>query len=301
MSARAWALCLALLLPVAACGQRAGADRKEEKMPDSPAQILESSQDGADLAVAALELARSAQPADHRTLQRYLQSAAFLSRLDSQEDYKRSRRTLRIAAVLRALAENEAPSARALIVTLAQTPEFVEFPTRTELLLEASAVVRPEPPELARFWAQCSDPDDVYISLLVDALLRNGSPLALDLFERMMADARYEEDEKISWLRLKVLPHRNELPVLQSCERLLDGRLPEGLRAPLVEALFDWRPEWYRPSNNVRRPRLEDLTPDGRDQLRKIGRQALAGVALTPQQRQVVEGTLKSLDGEVPR
>ncbi len=265
-------------------------------MDDDPAQVLQSSEDSAELVVAAVTLARGAEPREHETLLKSLQSTAFLGRLDSEEDYQRPRRMLRVASVLDALAENKAPSAREVLVSLTQNPSFLDFPSRAELLIEASVVIRPATPEVVKFWQKHLDADDVYVTLVIDALLENGTAPALELLEKTMADEAYDDETKISWMRVSLLPHRNDTPLLRSCERMLEGGLPEHLRPNLVEVLFDWQETWYRPSNLISCPNPAELGASARAQLRKIGQYALSNVKLDGKQRQAVEDTLEQLD-----
>ncbi|MEJ7712145.1 MAG: hypothetical protein WKF84_20365 [Pyrinomonadaceae bacterium] len=57
-------------------------------------------------------------------------------------------------------------------------------------------------------------------------------------------------------MRTRILTHRNDLPLLQSCQPVLTDILPIHLRPYLVEALFDYRPaEWYRPATAVNPPK----------------------------------------------
>ncbi len=272
------------------------AQPRENNMDADPAQVLQSSEDSAELVVVAVTLARSAEPRDHETLLKSLQSTVFLGRLDSEEDYQRPRRMLRIASVLDALAKNKASSAREVLVSLTQNPPFLDFPSRTELLIEASVVIRPATPETVKFWEKHFDPEDIYVTLLVEALLENGTTPALELFEKKMADPAFEDERKVYWMRVKVLPHRNDTPVLRSCERLLADGLPENLRPNLVEVLFDWQETWYRPSNLITCPNPAGLGASGRAQLRRIGQYALKNVKLSNEQRQAVENTLEQLD-----
>jgi hypothetical protein len=121
-------------------------------------------------------------------------------------------------------------------------------------------------------------------------LIENGSAPALDLFARKMGDPAHEDDDKIAWMRTRVVAHRNDVGLLEVCERLLLGSMPEHLAPVLVEVLFDYRPdEWFRPTSNVSVPALESASRETLDALLKVGIVALTMVRLTADQRDVVK------------
>lgn len=267
---------------------------RETAMNDSPTQVLQRSKEPKELQTAALALARSKRPEDHEALLGFLRRTEFLLRLDTPEDYAdAAAKRLRISRVLEALATNEAPSARQVIVELAQDSNFLSEEARVDQLIRASAYVRPAPPALVTFWDKYSQPDDGFSNLTVEALVENGGEPALRLFEKKMADTRHGRDEKIAWLRTEVLPHRDDPPLLNACERLLAGALPQDLRPHLVEVLFDYRPdEWYRPASVSTPPDRSKASAEAREALRRIGELALRTVRLSDEQRAAVKKTL---------
>jgi hypothetical protein len=266
-------------------------------MADDPGQILQTSDDPDELVVAAVELARSRDAAAHRVLGTSLQSASFLQRLDSSQDYAQTRDQLRVAAVLRALSENREPSARELLVALTKSTTFIEAPSRVELLIEASVDFRPPAQEVIRFWEKHFGPDDVYKHLIIKTLVENGSKPALELYEKTMAGSVYSDGQKTAWLRQTVPPYRDRAALLDTCDRMLRGGLPESLRPVLVEALFDFQPqEWFRPSTEVSCAPLERFGAMARQRMRAIGEYALKNVSLPERTRQAVADTLEQLE-----
>lgn len=242
--------------------------------------------------------AESADPARHAHLRDELQSAAFLAALDAPADYQAAaRQRLHVDRVVAALARNPAPSAREAFLALTASPAYLAHDERVIGLILASADVRPAPPALVRFWDRRSRPDDGFTPTTVATAVANGSPPAVALLERKLAAPAHPDSEKLAWMRSHILEHRNDLPLLQACERLLSGKLKKGLRAPLVEVLFDYRPgEWFRPASVHSAPPLAQASPESRAQLRRLAKLALAAVPLPPESRAAVTRRVQELD-----
>lgn len=265
-------------------------------------KLLESSTDPGELMGAAIAAARSPDAADHELLRKHLEGQAFLARLDSEADYKQAAKyKLRVSRVVDALGRNPAPSAQKALVALTGDKVFLADEERIIALLQASANVRPPPPELVKFWDAHSHPDDGFTPTTITALLDNGTPPATVLLEKKLADPGHDEDERLAWMRSMLLVHRNDLPLLEACERMLKGTLPKALRPALVEVLFDYRPgEWYRPATVVSPPSLLAATPEARAQLRKLGELALKSVTLSETQKKAVEARLEEIKKLTP-
>lgn len=290
-------LAASCLLACSESGQQAEAEIKEGNMTRDVYRVLESSKDPMELASAARELARSSQVNDHEVLLGFLRSEDFLKRLDSEEDYQGPSLRLRVGRVLMALRENNAEIAHTTLVRLTQEREFTKNWSRADLLILAVAVVRSAPPEVIKFWDQHCQPEDGFMSLTIGAIVENGSRPAMALLEKKMADDRFDEEERIGWMRVVILLHRHDLPLLESCERMLASGLPEKLRPPLVEALFDYRPdEWYGADPDIEPPPLEKATPEARRQLRRIGELASRTMLLSVRQKKAIEKTLEEID-----
>ena len=257
--------------------------------------VLDHSSDRQLLLKTAMEFAVSPHPADHNVLLRHLETESFLSRLDSSDDYLAPPKQLRLARIMMALMKNTAPSSKELLVSLTQEPRFTNIEPRQELLIRALVSVRPAPMDAARFWNEHSQPDSPYLHLTIFVLCDNGSPNALTLMERKMADPNLDAEDKISWMRDPILRHRNELPMLESCARLLAGPLPAELRPYLVEALCDYRIEWYLSCEPPTPPPRQAMSPEARKLLRAICNHALQKIALDPQQKLAVETTLREI------
>jgi len=271
---------------------------KEGSTRSEAIQTLHHSKDPRERMIVALALARSFDETNHVILRSALLSGEFLEKLDSDEEYLNSAaRRLRVARVLDALSKNDSPHARVTLTKLTENEMFLEEPVRTVYLIESTARLKPPPPAVIDFWKTQSDPDEGLPALVVSALVENGTPDALKLLEMIMADPRQDKEDKTIWIRSDILEHRDDFLLLQSCERMLNGGLPEDLRPVLVEALFDYRPEkWYSPSFNYSPPDRRLASEQALDQLRKIGRLALSSMMLTVRQKETVRKTLKEID-----
>lgn len=255
-------------------------------------QILDTSHDPKALAAAAFRLAASVDPADQQHLARALTSDALLSRLNAPEEYASTPERLRLRPILEALAKNAA--ARETLLRLTQSETFTREGGRVDLLIAASASIRPAPPQLVAFWNKHAQPDDGFTALTIRALIENGSAPALALFERKMADPAHEDEDKIAWMRSEVLSHRDAPELLRSCERLLKSGLVSRLRGELVEVLFDYRPEiWYVPAMSYQAPLWAGYSSEARTELHALGRYALDKLELTARQRAAVEHALQ--------
>jgi len=247
------------------------------------------------LATEALALARSNRPEDHSLLLQRLRSDDFLKKLDSEKAYEGPSNRLRLRHILETLSKNPAPSARSALVALTQIPDFYKEPARTDLLIKVCAEVRPAPPEVIKFWDNHCQPDDGFTHLTIKATVENGSEPAISLLEKKMSDPKHDEEDKLHWMHSSILTHRNDLILLQACERMLGSSLSENLRLSLVEVLFDYRPEWFPPSTVLKPPDRWQASPQALAQLRKIGEFALKNMALTENLKKVVERTLEEI------
>ena len=265
-------------------------------------QTLRSSSDPGALKTAAEHLAASSWPEDHAALKPFLADPTFLGRLNSPKDYDNLQpKRLRLWWILDVLSRNITPSAHRVLIELTAAPAYNNdrMPSTADLLIQACARIRPAPPEVVAYWDRHCRPDDGYASLTIEALLENGSPPALALLEKKMAEPGHEDETKVAWMHRSILPRRNDLAVLQSCHRMLTGTLPPSLRPALVETLFDYRPdEWYDARSPVARPPRHLMTAPAKEELRAIGEFALDKITLTPEQVLVVKAVLAEIGNE---
>lgn len=267
-------------------------------MTDEPVKVLQTSDDPKALLRAGALIAAGDRMTEHDALLKAMRSEAFLLKLNSQEEYNGDPDRLRVRRIMDALVRNQAPVARETILALIKSPVFTKDGSRVDLLIEASAVVRPAPAELVTFWDKHCQPEDGFTPLTIEALTENGSKPALELLEQKFADPAHENDFKQSWMRSSILTHRNQASLLTTCEAMLAGGMPEELHGDLVDVLFDYKPqEWYRPAISYNPPPLAAYSSSARIQMRRIGDFVLKNVTLTKEQKQAVENTLEALKG----
>ena len=258
-------------------------------------KILANSKDSRLLSDALDELAQGQAPADQAALADFLSRQEALARLDGPPHPGPSSQ-LRIARVLRLMMDNSA--AHSSLVSLTQSPEFNADVAREELLVQALAEVRPAPPQAVTYWDRRCHPDSTLQHYVAQALCDNGSPPAVALLEKKLADPALDPDDKILWMRKHILVHRQDVPLLQVCQSMLQKSLPDDLKPNLVEALFDYRPgEWYRTCAFPEPPSRLALTREARDLLLTIGQFALDKLQLSPDLRVKVEATMRAIKG----
>lgn len=264
-------------------------------MAPSDTSVLQNSNDSRALMKSTVKLANSESAQDHSTLVAYLAREEFLNRLDSEDDYLGQPTQLRLARVLKFLMENRSTSAKQALVSLSQKAEFVSFEPRQELMVRALVAVRPAPMEAVRFWDEHSQADAALLHVTIAALCDNGTPNALALLMRKMSDLEFEDENKIAWMRDPILRHRNDPPMLRTCDTMLEGGLPRHLQPYLVESLFDYQPEWYLSCNPPNAPPRLEMTDEARSVLRKIGNYALHNISLEPATTVAVRSGLEQI------
>jgi hypothetical protein len=100
-----------------------------------------------------------------------------------------------------------------------------------------------------------------------------------------------------SWMRTDMLSRRNDVLLLQACERLLSGELAEHLRSPLVDAIFDYRPgEWFKPAKGYSPPPLDSASRQELEQVIRTAVAALTMVRLSDEQRRTVQDRMQAAE-----
>lgn len=256
--------------------------------------ILENSTDPTTLAFTLSEFAASDQSADQATVLRHLGSPSFLLRVNTAPEYvSKPAKTLRIARVVKTLMDSPHAVSKPTIVALIQEPDFLSFDALQELLIIALGVVGPSPPGAIRFWDSHSQPDSAYLHLVIETIFVNRSAPALALFERKMADERIEIEIHTIWLRDQMLRQRNDLEVLNCCQHMvMQGSVPEHVRQYVVQALCDYRREWYLDCTKPRPPLRALASAESKEVLRQICRFAEEHLSLEPSIRAAVELTM---------
>ncbi|MBZ5618959.1 MAG: hypothetical protein LAQ69_09580 [Acidobacteriia bacterium] len=207
--------------------------------------ILNESRDTDQLVASALALAASEDPPALLALGRVLRHGEFLNRLDDTANPSSEIRN--VARVFGALADHPTPATGRLCELIYVEPEFSEIPSRINLLLAALAAVHPVTPRGADIFRETSQ--DEYAEVNAPLLLKNESPLALQVFDELISGDWVEDYVKVDMLHRSVLPRRTRLPVLEVCALLLERGLPPEVRDAIIETVFDYDSRlWFGPA-----------------------------------------------------
>jgi hypothetical protein len=258
--------------------------------------ILKHSDDARELKQVASRLATSSKPPDLAGLARFLPQKGFLGRLDPDNAYDGVYTSLRLARVIGCLADNTKAGAHDVLLGLIDAPGFQGHILRIQLLIHALASVRPSPPKAISYWDRFSPPDGALAHDVIDALIANQSPPAMELLESRLGDPAHDERPRKAWLRQLVLPRRNDLPLLRCSHRLLLRPVTPDIGRLLVEALFDYdREGWYSGCSPPVPPPIAQALPASRELYRELAELALARFPLGPNLASKVKGVLQGL------
>ncbi len=273
---------------IGACSaQTASADISNDE------QVLRSSTDGNALERVAISLVRSGTPANLELLSRYLGDPAFLSRLDPP----RGQETLHLGNVMDALGDHPTQQVADLCLTLAEDPAYVTVDERRIFLLQILAKVKPMSQRATDVFQAGNERG--YFAFNAPLLTENASPRALGLFEIMMLDKDTPLESRVECLHVSVLPHRTELPILQTADRILARASERGLVTATVESLFDFRQTWFGVESGISGPPAwQTASPESLRFAAAVAARVLQRRDLPPLLRNKVErerGTIVSL------
>jgi hypothetical protein len=231
-----------------------------ESMPleeiDRHIRILNESRDRDALVSSATALAASADSSALFALAGPLSEGEFLARLDDVDDPTVDMENLMV--VFRVLGEHPASNTGRICEILFAEPGFRDNPSRINLLLVTLASVRPTSPEGADVFRASNR--EGFASVNGPLLVKNESPLALQVFEELITDDDMDVETKVDLLHRSVLPKRTSLPVAQMCARLLDRDLRQEVKDGIVETLFDYQSKrWFGPARSPPKPPAWEL------------------------------------------
>ena len=262
-------------------------------------EVLQTSHNPRELVKMACVYASSDKAADQALLLDYLGSEEFLNRLNTADEYLRyPARNLEVARIVKTLMKQDFLEAHATIKGLTRNHVWQQSDPLIELLIRALVVDMPSSPETIVFWDKHSMSDSVYIPTVIEVIFLNRSEPALKLFEQKLNDASHDDEYQEIWLRCDLLRQRNELTVLQCCERMvIKGTVDEGWHNNIVEALFDYNEAWYL-SQEPPRPPLRVLASEAsKEVLGRIGKHALTNMDISiPNLRNKIKLAMEEID-----
>lgn len=196
-------------------------------------------------------------------------------------------KTRRLGHILTALKENTSPETEALCLGLAADSVFLADPDRMSFLLEVLAVVKPMTPAGAELFRRTAD--DGYFASNARLLAANGSPVALALFASMMLATGEPIEDRIECLRVALIPRRTVLPFLRTAEGILTGTKEPRLANGVIESVFDYHPEWFRPGSAPAAPQAwEVASPESLRAALRLAERAQHRTGLPPALRRAV-------------
>lgn len=232
--------------------------------------------------------AKSENPDLHLKFSKTISELNVLDTLNPQKDFLQP---------LEILATNISASAQDTFISLTTNEVFLADDDRALALVRASQHIHTPSQQLVKFWDSYSQPDDGFTPITIKVLLANGNAEAISLLEKKFTDTTHDDAEKIAWMRMDILRHRNDLLVLQACQRLLEGKLAESLRSDLVDVLFDYKPQhWYRPAVHASPPELNTASQAALDALHTLAIYSLNRINLSQEQRTAVKKRLEEID-----
>lgn len=262
--------------------------------------VLRTGTEPKQVVATAIDFAASEQAHDQATLLEFLNSTDFLHRLNTRRDYDTSRpKQLRVAKIMKVLRDSPYLVSKQTLIGLARGGDFVDDNwLRQELLVRALVTIRPSPPEAIQFWDKQSSPDSVNRHIVIDMLCENGSEPAMDLLERKLRDQEQEIEYRVAWIHDGVLRHRNDLPLLRVCERMIRQRMPEDLHLVLLETLCSYDEDWYHTCTRPTPPVRLLASDESKQVLRRICVYARTQLDLSPKMKAMVNATLLEVGEE---
>jgi hypothetical protein len=262
---------------------------QDEKTIADHVATIETAEERAEVALSAIALAKSDDPAALDALAGLLARQDVLARLDQLDEPQV--KTLNLKRVLKLLAEQPSPETAAVCLRLSREPAFLADDDRQVFLIEALAAVRPMSADTVQYFRDTTAQG--YYSFNAPLLVKNGSPAALALFEEMIRDTAVPAERRVDALHAGVLTHRTTTAVLEMVRRLLAANLEPAVNVGLVESVFDYRgKEWFGPHPPVP-PNYRTAQADVLRLLVTLGREAVEAPGVSAELRERVEEVMR--------
>jgi hypothetical protein len=241
-------------------------------------------------------MARSSDPGKLADLADLLNDENTLHAWDHPDDYlELDPRSLALAGVLNALADNPSPEAVVVLEDLAESELYTGNDARILLLAEALGRLPVLSPNALDFWRSQTGPGSIFNGIVFDAAVRQGGSDAAGVAGEILENDGIGDHEKIAWLRRSVVAHRNQVGINTEAQSLLSGSsLSEALREALIETLFVYRPdEWYGPDAVVALPAEDAYSDAAVDARARLARMILDDSAVDGELRSALEAAAR--------
>jgi hypothetical protein len=251
---------------------------------------LNRERDRSKLEAAAVAIAKSGNAEAMLRLTESLGQRSFLRRLDPAGE------TNRLQNIFRVLAEHPSEGSERLCVALANNGEFASLPVRMNFLLNALAALRPMSAAGGEVFRKTSRSG--FLEVNGPLLAANGSPRAIALLEKLLADESLDRAQRASVSHWSVMPHRTKVDIVAMCARLLEpARVSTEVSVAIIESVFDYRPrEWFGLRNSPPRPPpWSSASRTAKESVRHLGGRLLARSGLPDSLREPIRRTLSEL------
>lgn len=227
----------------------------------------------------AIGLAKTGDASKHKKLRTLLTDENYLLTLNSAYEYLAlPSESLQLHFILDALADQRFSESLKTLDVLAESPLYRQPGNRQVLLLKATGKIGAPTAGIKKLWKLQLEHQEGEFHLVVDVLVENGTPEAIAILENALLTGDYPHDYVIAWLRGAILKHRQDVPLLAACQRLLKSiSWPDEFKTVLVEILYDYKPEyWYMPEHvPPKPPDISLLTRPAQQKLLEIADWAL--------------------------
>jgi len=261
---------------------------------------LLNSHDSLELKRAAIVLASSESLDHHSVLASALGASQFLNTLDALESFSGTADDLQLASVMQALIDNRTPSIDEIILGLINNADFQNHQLRVKLTIRTLTAVKPSPDEAIQYWLLHCEQNDPLMTDVVEALCVNQSSPAMDLLMSMLKGSAHDIQTKTDWLRESYLPRRYDEPLLEVCKTIVNANNIAGLTAAILEAQFDYQPDyWYWDSEPPEPPSMLLASTYAQQCAIDMGRFGLSHAKLNERLKTIVESNVRTLESEI--
>ena len=231
----------------------------------------------------------------YEELRNLLGDGTFLARLDDPA----TGRTRRLRIILAEMAADADEKTAALGHALAANPAFLSDPDRMALLLELLAAVKPMSRQTVELFRSTNEQG--YFGGNALLLAANGSLPARELFQSMMLADSHRVENRIEYLHRALMPRRTEPGMLATAKAILTHTKDERLANGVVESIFDYQRNWFRPSSALPPPPAwSTASREALEAALEVAAMASRRFHIRPELRAVLEREIRVISGVLP-